>query len=271
MTPLSWCPRLVAPFLGMIFMPSLTAWAESPDGVDKKQVIEAIRFEGVKDLDAEAMRSKLGLKEKGIYDEDTLNADVTIIENSLRDQGYPYVRIQKVRGKLGEDGRLILTFVMEYGDLCHIAEVKLAGNKAFTSREIAPKTHTTVGKIYSHSDLNADEKMIIGFYGARGYADATVEISLMEVARNSLRIQYEITEGKEYQFQAIHISGNAHVKEEVIRKEFKIAPGDIFNTALIERGRQALLRTGLFETVDVSSTKAAKPGFKNLEVTVVEK
>ena len=270
MTPHPWCRLLLTPILGMLLAQGMVARAQTPDATDKQQIIESIRFEGVKGLNEEAMRSKLGLKEKGPYDEDTLNSDVTIIENSLRDQGYPYVRIQNARGRLVKEGRLILTFVVECGDLCHISEVKLTGNKIFASREIAPTTHVTVGKIYSVSEIKADEKMITGFYGARGYADATVETSLFEVIRDSLRIQYHISEGKKFLLQAIQISGNTKVKEEDIRNEFKLASGDVFNTVLIEQGRQALLKAGLFETVEVS-TPDAKPGFKSLEITVVEK
>ena len=254
----------------MLFTQSLAAWAQKPDGVDKKQVIEAIRFEGVKDLNVEALRSKLGLKEKGVYDEDTLNADVTIIERSLQDQGYPNAKMQKVDGKLGEAGRLILTFVIDSGELYHIGEVKLTGNQVFNSKELAPKTHATVGKIYSASDLDADIKMIYQFYSARGYADAALYVQMQGIGKGSFRITYEIDEGKKSLLQDIQISGNAKVKEEVIRKEFKLASGEVFNLVRIEQGRQALLKSGLFETVEVS-TPEAKPGFKNLEVTVVEK
>ena len=152
------------------------------------------------------------------------------------------------------------------------------GRTAAVSRTVTIKlwdpnsvaTNATAGKIYSGSDIKADEKMITHFYGARGYADATVETQLLEVRRGLMRTTYDITERKKSLFQAIQISGNAKVKEEDIRKEFKLASGDVFNTALIEQGRQALLKTGLFETVEVS-TLEAKPGYKNLEVTVVEK
>ncbi len=254
----------------MLLAQGRVASAQNPDSVDKQQIIEAIRFEGVKGLDEEELRSKMGLKAKVAYDEDALKSDKLVIERSLQDQGYPFVRVQKVSGKLGPAGHLILTFVIDSGDLYHIAEVKLIGNEAFKSREIAPATHATAGKIYSGSDIKADEKMITHFYGARGYADATVETQLLEVRRGSMRTTYDITERKKSLFQAIQISGNAKVKEEDIRKEFKLASGDVFNTVLIEQCRQALMQTGLFESVEIS-TPDAKPGFKNLVVTVVEK
>jgi|GEM_PF-3354456 len=254
----------------MLLAQGSVASAQNPDPADKPQIIEAIRFEGVKGLNEEELRLKLGLKAKGTYDEATLKSDTRIIERSLRDQGYVFAKIQKVGGKLGPTGHLILTFVIKSGALYHVAEVKLTGNQVFNSTEIEPKTHATVGKLYSGSDLPADEKIITDFYGARGYADATVETQLIEVGRGAMKITYWITEGKKSLLQAIQISGNAKVKEEDIRKEFKLASGDVFNTVLIEQGRQALLKTGLFETVEVS-TPEAKPGFKNLEVTVVEK
>ena len=270
MTSHPWCRLLLTPILGMLLAQSRVASAQNADPVEKQQIIEAIRFEGLKGLSEEALRSKLGLKAKGAYDEATFKSYKRIIELSLQDQGYTYVRIQEVRGKLGEAGHLILTFVIDSGPLYHIAEVKLTGNQAFNASEIAPTTHTAAGKIYSISDIYADEKMIFEFYGARGYADATLSIQMLVLAKGSARITYEIAEGKKSLLQAIQISGNAKVKEEDIRKEFKLAAGDVFNTVLIEQGRQALLKTGLFETVEVS-TPEAKPGFKNLEVTVVEK
>jgi outer membrane protein insertion porin family len=161
-------------------------------------------------------------------------------------------------------------FVIEPGDIYRVSEVKLTGNKAFNSREIAPATQAIAGKLYSHSSIKADEEMISNFYGVRGYADATVDTRLQEVGRGLMKVAYTINEGKKYLLQVIQISGNVKVKEEAIRKRFKLASGDAFNYFLIDQGRQELLKTGRFESVQVS-TPEAKPGYKNLEVTVVEK
>ncbi len=240
-------------------------------GAGDEKVIESIGFEGVKGLNAEEMRSKLGLKEGGIYDEDTLNSDAEIVEKSLRDQGYTYVKLKDVRGDLAKDDRMKLVFVIDSGDLYRVNELELTGNETFTSKQIAPTTRAVVGQLYSGSALEQDRRMITRFYGARGYADAAVETSIREIGKGSLRVQYEIDEGKKSLLREVRISGNGSVKEEDIRKEFKLAPGDVFNTVLIEEGRQALLRTGLFEAVEVEGIPAAKPGFKDLQITVEEK
>ncbi|WP_395740178.1 FtsQ-type POTRA domain-containing protein [Prosthecobacter sp.] len=268
-----WHRLLVTLFLGLLIALSPATQAQKPDPNQEisNKVIAAIRFEGFKNLDAEEMRSKLELKEGGLFDEDTLKSNVLIIEKSLRERGYMYVQVKEVRAEPVKDDRLKLVFVIDSGDLYRVNELKLTGNDTFTSNQIAPTTHVVVGKLYSGSALEQDREMITSFYGARGYADASVEISSMEMGKGSLRMEYHIDEGKKSLLQEVRISGNSNVKAEEIRKEFRLAPGDVFNTVLIEKGRQALLRTGLFKTVEVSGVPAAKPGFKDLEITVKEK
>ena len=255
----------------MLLAQGVAAWAQNPDSVDKQQVIEAIRFEGVKDLNEKALRSKLELKEKGIYDEEIQFSDENIIKRSLWDQGYVYADIHKVRTEPAGAGRLIVVFVIEAGDIYRVSEVKLTGIQAFNAKEIAPATNVAVGEIYSHSSILADEKMISDFYGARGYLDMSVHTSVREGGRDSVRIDYMITEGEKFLLQAIQVSGNVRIKEEAIRKRFNLASGDVLNMALIEQGREALRRTGVFESVDVIIRHSAKPGFRGLEIFVVEK
>lgn len=263
--------RLVTAFLGMLLAQSMVASAQNPDPEDKQQIIEAIRFEGGKDLNEEELRSKLRLKEKGIYNEEIQLSDETIIKRSLWDQGYVYADIHKVRTEPGDGDRLIVVFVIDAGDIYRVSEVKLTGIQAFNAQEVAPTTNVTAGKLYSHSSILADEKMIRDFYGARGYPDMLVHTSVREAGRDSVRIDYMITEGEKFLLQAIQVSGNVRIKEEAIRKRFKLASGDVLNMSLIEQGREALRRTGVFESVDVIIRHSAKPGFRELVVTVVEK
>lgn len=81
MTPYPWCRLFLTSILGMLLAQSMVAWAQNPDSVDKPRIIEAIRFEGVKDLNEEELRSKLELKEKGIYDEEIQISDESIIKS----------------------------------------------------------------------------------------------------------------------------------------------------------------------------------------------
>ena len=254
----------------MLLAQGRVASAQNVAPADKQQIIETIRFEGVKGLNEEELRANLGLKVKGIYDEEVQYADEILIKRSLWEQGYVYADIHEVRTELGSAGRIIVVFVIKAGESYRVSEVKLTGNEAFKFTEIAPTTQATAGKLYSRSSIQADEEMIFYFYGSRGFVDATVYTHLLEVGRGSIKVTYEITEGQKYLLQAIQISGNVKVKEEAIRKRFKLDSGDAINYFLVDQGRQELLKTGRFESVQVS-TPEAKPGYKNIEVIVVEK
>jgi outer membrane protein insertion porin family len=263
--------RISTFIIGMLLAQGVGAWSQSPEPADTKKIIESIRFEGIKNLDAGKMRSKLVLKEKAVFDASLVDADAETIERSLRDQGYVYARIDKVRGDVIKPDRIVLIFAINSGEVYYVSEIKVIGNHAFSAKQITPSTHVVVGQLFCGSAIKEEEKMIQDFYGERGYADVRLEISIWEVAKDKVRLQYDIKEGVKSRLQGVKISGNTKVKEDVIRKEFKLAPGDVFNTVLIEQGRQALLKTGLFESVGAEGTAVVKQGFKDLTITVVEK
>jgi outer membrane protein insertion porin family len=59
--------------------------------------------------------------------------------------------------------------------------------------------------------------------------------------------------------------------DEVIRREFRLAEGDAFNTALLRRSRQRIQDLGFFETVELRTLPGSSPDRTRLEVEVAEK
>ena len=65
--------------------------------------------------------------------------------------------------------------------------------------------------------------------------------------------------------------GNVRTLDEVIRREFRLAEGDAFNTALLRRSQQRLRNLGFFETVDVTTEQGSAPDKVVIKVKVTEK
>ena len=59
--------------------------------------------------------------------------------------------------------------------------------------------------------------------------------------------------------------------DEVIRREFRLAEGDAFNTALLRRSRQRIQDLGFFETVDLQTLPGSSPDRTRIEVAVTER
>ena len=58
---------------------------------------------------------------------------------------------------------------------------------------------------------------------------------------------YTINEGPRVYVERIDIDGNVRTLDKVIRREFRLAEGDAFNTALLRRSQQRLRNLGFFE------------------------
>ena len=83
-------------------------------------------------------------------------------------------------------------------------------------------------------------------------------------------VTFDIQEGPRVYVERINISGNTRTLDKVIRREFRLAEGDAFNTAKVRRSQERLRNLGFFEKVDVSAAPGSAPDKTNLEVQVVE-
>lgn len=111
-------------------------------------------------------------------------------------------------------------------------EIKLEKNKPFnikTFREDAERIKTKI------ADL--------------GYAFVQIEPDLKkDPETKSVDVVYKITPGKKVHIRDVKISGNTRTLDRVIRRELFLAPGDLYSVSDLKESRNALGRTGYFES-----------------------
>jgi outer membrane protein assembly factor BamA len=69
----------------------------------------------------------------------------------------------------------------------------------------------------------------------------------------------------------IHFAGNHTTREQILRQEMVVQPGDAVDAARIEQSRQAIMDLGLFSAVEAELQPGARPGERVLLITVKEK
>lgn len=244
-----------------------------------RNIINAIRFEGVTALSAKQLRDKMKLHVKHFYnlwgkagklDNEVLQSDVRAIERAIQDQGYVYAKVVQVRREPVKADRVDLVFVVDQGKRYAVSDVALEGNTVFTKEELAPALVTAAGKAYSATAISDDEKMITDYYGSRGYADAHVETSVLQSGPDTVKVVFRLAEGDKSIVRMINIAGNEKTKDRVIRREVTVAPGDEFNTVRIEKTRNRLKQMGYFSVVDIRPSPTGTPGYKDLQIDVKE-
>jgi len=248
-------------------------------------LIGDIRFEGNNAISDRKLRAKLTSKEKtfwrlwgkaGKLDNQAVLEDVQKIEQAYQDEGYVYVKVS-YRRETESDTKVALVFEITEGNKYDVAAVAIEGITIFSQDELTPAILTEAGYAYSGTDVRGDEKMIQDYYGSRGYADARVETRLSDAGPGLLNVTYSVYEGTKSYIRKVNISGNMKTKDEVIRRELPMSPGDELNTVQLETAQTRLENLNYFETKGEANPLTVRPvstevdGFKDIEVNVTEK
>jgi outer membrane protein insertion porin family len=244
-----------------------------------RSLIDDIVFEGLTCMRHYKLREKLKSKEKtfwriwgkaGKVNNQDVQEDITTVEHAMQDRGYAYAKVVEVRRDPVSSNRIDLVFVCVEGQKYDVASVEVTGNTVFSLDELTPGISAEAGFPYSGAEVRADEKMIQEYYGSRGYADARVDTSILDGGPGQVKIVYAITEGSKFFINRINISGNNVTKDEVIRRELPIAPGEELNTVKMNVGKTRLEQLNYFSNVDVRTNATTAPDRKDIDITVAE-
>lgn len=119
--------------------------------------------------------------------------------------------------------------------------------------------------------LTGDIQAIQDFYGRRGYIEAQIFPEVFPAGPGAVDITYRIDESVQSYVNLVNIQGNTRTKDNVIRRELAIRPGDVFDTELLNVSRERLNNLNYFSNVQLSPSGTLVPGRKDLNVIVEEK
>src|SRR5581483_579855 len=127
------------------------------------------------------------------------------------------------------------------------------------------------GSPYSQEAIEKSvEKMTLAL-SDQGQAAAQVRpVPKRDAAGRTIAVAFRIEEGPRIYVERIDIVGNQKTKDYVIRREFKVAEGDVVNAFLIERGRKRVQRLGFFKSVALHKQPGSGPDKVVLTIEVVE-
>ena len=211
------------------------------------------------------------ITKSGRINTDVLEDDVLRVEEHYQNAGYidaEVVDVEKVRVG-GKKVDLILSIAE--GEKYAAGAVDLEGVNLFPADEIRSRLKMVEGVPFSAGDVRSDIKAIEDYYGARGHADARVTPETSAAGPLTISLTYVVEEGEKSYVNLVHIEGNTKTKDKVVRRELAVAPGDEFNTVLIDASRRRLENLGYFSRVEVLRMETGNRNRKDLNVIVEEK
>lgn len=275
----------------------------------RKVKIVDVQFEGAQPAFQKQLRKVIKTRKawmfswltgRGYLKKDEFEDDKERLTQFYLERGYLDFELKDVQFEYPKSNRLVLKFVVSEGRQYKVGSITFKGATLlptnYLARPVATRPPETSprqwaqiqtflksfkmreGDVFSPSGLEQDIRAIEEFYGAQAYVDVT-EFSgnlrvrrIPNVARGTIDLEFEITEGQQTYVEKIEIRGNEKTKDRVIRRELAIFPGEPFDMSKVNLSRNRVEGLGYFSKVEVKPepTEIA-PNRKNLAITVEEK
>ena len=245
--------------------------------------LRKILFQGNTAISSKELRKLMTTKQRGIWswitgkariDNFVLEDDMALIARDLQNRGYLDARVtaQELRRVAEGSDQVDLVLHIHEGPIYTIAEVGLEGNSAFSDADLASEVKTLSGQNYSAERIQKDAQRLEDYYGRQGYADARVTTRIASAGDRRVSISHHIREGQISYIRKINLSGMEYTRDEVIRRELLVEPGQVFNTVKLRQSRQILENTRLFEpgSIEVTPEDTSRPGYKDINIRVAE-
>ncbi len=153
-----------------------------------------------------------------------------------------------------------------------VERVELDGDEAIPESELRPLVRLRAGDPLAAAEVEASRAALLELYARRGFAYARVEES-EELSSDRARavVRFALHEGPEVRLGSVEVSGARRTREDVVREVLALRPGDLYRPESVARGQAALLRLGVFRSVNLrlADPEVAGP-LKDLRVELVE-
>ena len=220
----------------------------------------------------ETKRQRWYLFWRSTFDEKKYNEDLDQIQTFYRNKGYRDFKILKDTIQFNPDRRrLDLVVSVDEGPQYKYRNFTWEGYTLFNKQVLSRALAIQKGDRYSEEDFNlAVFDRVQGLYMDRGYIWSRIEPKITPVGEDSLDVHFMITENHKVYVNHIVIRGNTRTRENVIRRQLRIFPGDVFNRDRLIRSQREVWLLNFFSNV-VPDVAQVDEDHVDIEITVEEK
>jgi outer membrane protein insertion porin family len=210
-----------------------------------------------------------------VYDPDRLNYDQQKLRQFYLTKGYADFRVVSAVAELTPDRRdFIITYVVEEGERYKFGDVKVESNiRDFKGAQLSKVLPMKPGDWYNAKLVEDTVTSLNESAGLFGYAFADVQPDFTrDKDKKTMSVVFNVAETPRVYVERIDINGNTGTRDKVIRREFRLAEGDPFNSVRVKRSRDRIQSLGFFQdNLEIEQTQGSGPDRVILGVNVEEK
>ena len=140
---------------------------------------------------------------------------------------------------------------IDEGQKYYLRNVTWVGNTLYPSEQLNFLLRMKKGDVYNQKLLNervsTDDDAIGNLYYNNGYLFYNLDPVEVNIVGDSIDLEMRIYEGRQATINKIKISGNDRLYENVVRRELRIRPGQLFSKEDLMRSLREIQQMGHFD------------------------
>ena len=140
---------------------------------------------------------------------------------------------------------------VDEGKKYYIRNIKWVGNTVYSTDYLSRLLDMKKGDVYNQTYLNKrlsqDEDAVGNAYWNNGYLFYNLQPTEVNIVGDSIDLEMRITEGQQARINRVKINGNDRLYENVVRRELRTKPGDLFSKEALQRSARELASMGHFD------------------------
>lgn len=211
------------------------------------------------------------------YVEDKYAEDKKLLINKYNQQGYRDARIIEDSVYVFEEDFLNVYLKIEEGEKYYFRNIEWIGNTKYSSKQLDRVLDIKSGDPYNQellqNRLYNDPDAVGNLYYDDGYLFFQAIPQELKITNDSVDIRILISEGKQARINRVLVNGNTRSNENVIRRELRTMPGQLFSKTDLIRSVRELANLGNFDPEQLSPVPIPNQsdGSVDIKYDVVEK
>lgn len=169
-----------------------------------------------------------------------------------------------------DDSHVAIYVKVDEGRKYYIRNITWVGNTVYTTDQLSRLLNMHKGDVYNQKYMNKrlseDEDAVGNAYWNNGYLFYNLQPTEVNIDGDSIDLEMRIFEGQQAHINRVRINGNDRLYENVVRREMRTKPGDLFSKEALTRTARELASMGHFDPEHVNPD--VKPNYETGTVDI---
>ena len=150
-----------------------------------------------------------------------------------------------------DDKHVNIYVKVDEGEKYYLRNITWVGNTVYPTEQLAAVFGMQKGDVYNQKQMNKrlteDEDAVGNMYWNNGYLFYQLTPAEINIDGDSIDLEMRISENMQARISKVRINGNSRIYENVIRRELRTKPGDLFSKEALMRSARELASMGHFD------------------------